>query len=111
MYSHSLINSYEKPGTLGGPYLTWFALQWAKQNGMRYYDFSGGEAPSDEGIEQYQKRWGSLLTYKKKWGGQELPYYHLVKIRKRLSYKAMRALLKVDWAYRSYKKKKYEKTV
>ena len=110
MYSHSLINSYEKKGSLGGPYLTWFAMKWARQHGMRYYDFSGGESPPDGNDEQYQKQWNSLLTYKRKWGGQELPYYHWVKIRKKLSYKAMRALLKVDWSYRNFKKKKYDKT-
>ncbi|MFY9300379.1 MAG: hypothetical protein WAO91_04245 [Candidatus Nitrosotenuis sp.] len=108
MYSHSLINSYEKQGSLGGPYLTWFAIKWAKQNGIRYFDFSGGESPPDGNDEQYQKQWSSLLAYKRKWGGQEIPYFHWIKIRKKLSYKAMRALLRVDWSYRSFKKKKHD---
>lgn len=111
MYSHSLINSYEKQGSLGGPYLTWFAMKWAKQNGIKYFDFSGGEAPPDGDDEQYKKQWGSLLAYKRKWGGQELPYYHWVKIKKKLSYKMMRALLKVDWSYRTFKKRRQEKII
>jgi len=109
-YSHSLINSYTKEGNLGGPVLTWHALQWAKKEEMRIYDFSGGEAaPIDANeFEKYDKQWNSLLSYKRKWGGEEFPYFHVVKVRKKFAYKVMRVLLKIDWRYRSFKKKKYE---
>ena len=107
MYSHSLINSYSKPNNIGGSYLTWYSILWAKKNGMKMYDFSGGEAPDVENEkENYEKQWNSLLSYKKKWGGKETEYFHFVKIKKRISHKITRVLLKIDWGLRNYKKNK-----
>lgn len=105
-YSHSLVNSYKKSGTSSGPFLTWYALLWAKENDMKIYDFSGGEAPKNENLNdlQYKKQWNSLLAYKRKWGGKEFPYLHFSKIMKKKSYKIMRGLLKIDWILRDYKK-------
>lgn len=107
-YSHSLVNSYRKKGSASGPYLTWRGIQWAKENGMKIYDFSGGEAPSNENNnELYEKKWGSLLAYKRKWGGKEVPYFHFVKIQKKKSHKIIRILLRLDWILRNYKRNRF----
>ena len=45
VYTHQVLNSYSKIGNVAGPLLTWNAIEWAKNNGMKIYDFSGGEAP------------------------------------------------------------------
>ena len=109
-YSHSLVNSYKKRGSVGGPYLTWYGIQWAKQMGMKMYDFSGGQMPSNQNNdEQYEKQWSSLLAYKAKWGGKELPYFHFVKIQKKNNYNMMRILLKIDWFVRNYKKNRFSR--
>ena len=108
-YSHSLISSYKKSGSIGGPYLTWYAMRWAKENGMKVYDFSGGEAPQKEEFDlKYEKQWGSLLAYKKKWGGEEIPYYHFVKIQKKNAQKIMRILLKFDLLIKNYNRKQFQ---
>lgn len=106
-----VLSSYTKVASLGGPTLTWHAIKWAKESGLRIYDLTGGKAPpkNKETEKDYEKQWQSLLTYKRKWGGEEIPYYHFVKIKKKLSYKLFRALSKPDWAYRTYKKKKFVK--
>ena len=104
-YSHSIVNSYLKPGKVGGPFLTWYALQWAKNNQMKSYDYSGGKDPNEFSRNKtLEKQWSSLMTYKKKWGGKEFPYYHFFKINKKYSYKIMRILLKIDWMIREKRK-------
>lgn len=110
-YSHHIANSYSKPSSLGGPLLTWHAISWAKNASMRIYDFSGGEAPpSDKELDvKYKEQWSSLLAYKRKWGGNEFPYYHFMQIRKPVGYKLYRALSKIDWLYRDYKKNRYKR--
>ena len=75
---------------------------------MKMYDFSGGQMPSNQNNdEQYEKQWSSLLAYKAKWGGKELPYFHFVKIQKKNNYNMMRILLKIDWFVRNYKKDRF----
>ncbi|KAF6243995.1 hypothetical protein C6988_00880 [Nitrosopumilus sp. b1] len=81
-YTNFVINSYSDSTNLGGTLLTWIALEWAKDNNLKFYDFSGGpilDKPSDQ--------ISSLLFYKRKWGGKEIPYYVLIKVRKKTSYK------------------------
>jgi hypothetical protein len=79
--------------------------------GFKLYDFTGGEAPPKDKKERksYDEKWASLLAYKKKWGGQEYPYYHFVKVKKKLSYKAFRVLSRPDLVYRTYKKRRFVK--
>jgi len=111
-YSHKMTNSYSKPTSLGGPLLTWHAIEWAKNAGMKIYDFSGGlSPPSDEKEKKkYEEWWSGLFSYKKKWGGREFPYYNVLKIRRKKTYKLFRALSKIDWSYRNYKHKRYKKS-
>lgn len=106
-----VLSSYEAEASLGGPALTWHAIKWAKENGLRIYDFTGGKAPpnSEQELKNYEKQWSSLLTYKRKWGGQEIPYFHFIKIEKPIMYKLFRALSKPDWIYRNYKRTKFVK--
>lgn len=109
-YSHQILSSYSKTTSLGGPLLTWHVLQWAKNSGLRLYDFSGGEAPPQNGDnEKWKEQWESLLSYKRKWGGIEYPYYHFVKIRRKNAYNIFRILTKLDWQYREYKKRRFTK--
>ncbi|OLB92339.1 MAG: hypothetical protein AUH25_00725 [Thaumarchaeota archaeon 13_1_40CM_38_12] len=106
-YTHEVLNSYSRPTNLGGTLLTWWALKWAKDFGLRIYDFSGGLAPPKNSIDKkYHEQWDSLFSYKKKWGGSEFPYYHLIKIQKKRSHKILRALGRLDWSYRNYKKRR-----
>jgi hypothetical protein len=77
-YTNFVINSYDDSTNLGGTLLTWYALEWAKNNNFRMYDFSGAN--------KYTSR-KSMLAYKEKWGGKETPYYVFRKIRKNFSYK------------------------
>ena len=104
MHTNQVLNSYSKAGSLGGPALTWFAIEWAKKNGLRIYDFSGVEVPS------IRNRTG-LANYKAKWGGDEFPYYHFLKVTDPKKYKFFRLLSKPDWLYREYKKKKFVRPI
>ena len=106
-----VVSSYSKPASLGGPLLTWHAIEWAKNAGMKIYDFSGGlSPPSDEKEKKkYEEWWSGLFSYKKKWGGREFPYYNVLKIRRKKTYKLFRTLSKIDWSYRNYKHKMYKK--
>lgn len=110
-YSHKLTNSFSKPTSLGGPLLTWHAIKWAKKAGMKIYDFSGGESPPTNEIDKkrYAEQWDSLLTYKRKWGGKECPYYHFTKVKNEKRYKLFRILSKPDWLIRNYRKKHYKR--
>ena len=104
-----VLSSYAKEASLGGPALTWHAIKWAKEHGLRIYDLTGGKAPPKTVDKNYEKQWNSLLTYKRKWRGDEIPYYHFIKVKKKLSYKFFRILSKPDMAYRSYKMKRFVK--
>jgi hypothetical protein len=110
-YSHKITNSYSKPTSLGGPLLTWHAIEWAKNAGMKIYDFSGGLSPpsNEKERKKYEKWWSGLFSYKKKWGGHEYPYYNVLKIRRKKTYKLFRVLAKIDWSYRNYKHQRYKK--
>lgn len=109
-YTHQVLNSYSKIATVAGPLLTWYAIEWAKKNNMRIYDFSGGKAHAspNENKEEYSKQWDSLFAYKKKWGGEQHPYFHFIKIANRRKYKLFRLLSKPDSFIRNYKKNQYK---
>lgn len=108
-YTHQVLNSYSKAGNVAGPLLSWHAIEWAKKEGLSIYDFSGGKAsPKNESDHQnYDEQWKSLFAYKQKWGGEEIPYYHFIKIINKERYKLFRILSKPDWVVRSYKKKHF----
>jgi len=110
-YTHQVLNSYSKPGNPGGPLLTWNAIKWAKDSGLKIFDFSGGEAhkKSMQDAKRYSEQWGSLLSYKRKWGGQEFPYYHFIKVKNKKSYKLFRILSTPDRILRNYKKKHFRR--
>jgi len=111
VYSHKLTNSYSKPTSLGGPLLTWNAIEWAKKSGLKIYDFSGGESPPDneKDKKRYFEQWDSLLTYKRKWGGKEIPYYHFTKVKNEKRYKLFRMFAKPDWFIRNYRKNRFKR--
>ena len=93
-HTNFVINSYGTKTNLGGTLLTWSAVEWAKNNNFRMYDFSGG------GVAE------SLLSYKKKWGGKETPYYVFRKIRKHSSYKLYSAVFSFIQKYHFRRSKK-----
>ena len=101
-----VLSSYSHPTSLGGPILTWTAIKWTKENKMRMYDLTGGEAPPKTGknLSDYEKRWGGIMKYKRKWGGEELEYHHFIKVQNDSKYKLMRLLMKPDSIIRNYKK-------
>jgi len=111
VYTHQVLNSYSKIGNVAGPLLTWNAIEWAKNNGMKIYDFSGGEAPPSikKNMNKYDEQWSSLFSYKRKWGGDEVPYYHFIKIFNKNRYKLYRALSKPDMFLRNYKKRHFKR--
>jgi hypothetical protein len=110
-YTHQVLNTYSQSGNVGGPLLTWHAIKWAKESGFKTYDFSGGELEpkNEKDSKRYSEQWDSLLSYKRKWGGEEIPYFHLIKIVNKKSYKLFRLASKPDWIFRNYKKKHYKK--
>jgi hypothetical protein len=77
-FTDQVKNLYSENANLAGTCLTWHGIQWAKENGFRLYDMSGGFADHD--VE-------SLLFYKEKFGGSKIPYYRLKKVRSKYSYK------------------------
>jgi hypothetical protein len=111
--THQVISSYEEKTSLGGTLLTWYALEWAKNSGFRIYDFSGAcmnEFKKRGTTEKDEIPDNSLLFYKKKWGGEEIPWYHFTKINRKYSYWIMLTLSKLLIFYERYKKRKYEKS-
>lgn len=74
-HANFIINSYDKKTSLGGPMLTWNTLEWAKENNLKFYDFTGGSNPKDSKNSD-----SSLVYYKKKWGGNQIPYYQFYKV-------------------------------
>jgi len=101
-YTHEVLNSYTKEASVGGPALTWYAIKWAKENGMRIYDFSGVKINSKEEMIGLEK-------YKKKWGGSEFPYYHFIKVVNSKKYQISRFLTRPDWYYRDYKRRHFKR--
>ena len=79
-----VISSYSKSTSLGGSLLSWKALEWAKKNGMHYYDFTGGPLEALDDINK--TRGSSLLFYKKKWGGDQIVHYGVIKPQKKFHY-------------------------
>lgn len=84
-YTHFVVNSYAESTNLGGSLLTWVAIKWAKNTGLRLYDFSGGDKSNT-------KTPNSLLFYKKKWGGQEYFHYNVIKKQKKIHFILYRLL-------------------
>lgn len=112
-YTNFVINSYLESTNLGGTLLTWSAIEWAKKSGIRIYDFSGGPQENfkdDEEIEQHEKQKDTLLYYKKKWGGDEFPYYVLIKARKKYTYKLYVTLFSLVRFYHNSKMKQFKKS-
>ena len=112
--THQVISSYEENTSLGGTLLTWYAVEWAKKSGLRIYDFSGvykTEHSKNETTEQYKIRDDTLLFYKKKWGGQEFPFYHFVKVNRKLSYCLMLTLSRFLLSYTRFKERKYKESM
>jgi len=99
-YTNFVVNSYYDSTNLGGTLLTWFVLEWAQKNGMKFYDFSGGPKSSESEQEQH-----SLLFYKSKWGGKETPYFIFIKTYKKLSYKIYLILFGLVRKYHDFKMK------
>lgn len=97
IYTHSVISSFSKNTSLGGTLLTFNALEWAKKNNFKIYDFSGG---SNENLTEKEK---NLLFYKQKWGGEEITHFNMVKIHKKISYKIFTILEFFLGKYHSYK--------
>jgi len=110
-YTHQVLNTYSKSTSLGGSLLTWYAIEWAKNNNMRIYDLSGvkSEPKNSTELKKHNSQWKGLTEYKKKWGGDELEYYHLIKTRKSIVYKLFRLLSRPDYLYREYKRKHFDK--
>lgn len=109
-YTHQVLSTYSKATSLGGSLLTWHAIEWAKNNDMRIYDFSGVKAPpKEDNLDKHNEQWEGLTEYKKKWGGYELKYHHLIKMRKSITYKLFRLLTRPDYLYREYKRKHFRK--
>ena len=110
-YTHQVLNSYSKSGSVAGSLLSWFAIKWAKNANMKIYDFSGGESPPDDlkKLKEYDEKWKSLFAYKRKWGGVETPYFHFIKIVNKSSYKLFRLLSKPDYFIRNYRKNHFER--
>ena len=104
-------NAYSQSANVGGPLLTWHAIKWAKESGFKTYDFSGGESDpkNEKDYKRYSEQWDSLFSYKKKWGGEEIPYFQFIKIVNEKSYKLFRLVSKPDWIFRKYKKKHFKK--
>ena len=101
-YANFVISSDSESTNLGGSYLTWYTIEWAKNNGFKLYDFSGGNKSSAE---------HSLVFYKKKWGGSEYSHYNLVKIKKKYHYKIYKLLFNLHRCYTNFKGKKNKKII
>ena len=101
-YANFVVSSDSESTNLGGTYLTWYTMEWAKNNGFKLYDFSGGNKSSAE---------HSSLFYKKKWGGNEYPHYNLVKIKKKYHYKIYKLLFILFRYYNNFKGRKNKKII
>jgi len=106
-YTNFVINSYYDSTNLGGTLLTWHVLEWAQKNGMKFYDFSGGPKPVSTSEQQKH----SLLFYKSKWGGKEMPYYIFIKSRKKIFYKLYLVLFGLVRNYHNFRKKQIKQKI
>lgn len=104
--THSVSNLYSQQTNLGGTLLTWHAIEWAKNAGFTAYDFSGGELDVKHNDANNPAE-NTLLNYKKKWGGMEIPHYQFIKIRKNNSYKLLNALIYPTLISRKLRRKLY----
>ena len=86
--------------------LTWHAIEWAKNAGFTAYDFSGVELDVKHNDANNPAE-NTLLNYKKKWGGMEIPHYQFIKIRKNNSYKLLNALIYPTLISRKLRRKLY----
>lgn len=102
VYTHFVLSSYSESTSLGGTLLTWSALEWAKNSGIKLYDFSGGPKQNND----YDKN--SLVFYKKKWGGDEYVHYNLTKASKKYHYLIYKLLFSLVRSYHNLKGKKYK---
>ena len=98
-HANFILSSYSGPTSLGGPMLTWYILEWAKQAGIKIYDFSGGRKNNQDAIEDKN----TLLFYKKKWGGEEYSHYNFVKSRKKTLYRLYKFLFHLAKSYHNLK--------
>lgn len=95
-YTHFVVSSYSESTGLGGTLLTWSAIKWAKNTGLRLYDFSGGPKSNLQNQD-------TLLFYKKKWGGDEYAHYNVIKIQKKLHYTLYRFFFGLVRSYHDFK--------
>jgi lipid II:glycine glycyltransferase (peptidoglycan interpeptide bridge formation enzyme) len=102
-YANFVVSSNSESTNLGGSYLTWYTIEWAKDNGFKLYDLSGGKKSSDKNDKNL------LLFYKKKWGGNEHFHYNLVKIQKRYHYEIFKLLFNLFRRYNNFQGRKNKK--
>jgi hypothetical protein len=105
VYTHFVLSSYSESTSLGGTLLTWSALEWAKNSGIKLYDFSGGPKQNSE------QNKNSLVFYKKKWGGNECPHYNLIKASKKYHYTIFKILFSLVRSYHNFKGKRHKVVV
>ncbi len=97
-YTHFVVSSYSESTSLGGTLLTWSAIKWAKNAGLRLYDFSGGSKSNLQNQD-------TLLFYKKKWGGDEYTHYNVTLTKKKIHYLLYRFLFGLVRSYHNFKSK------
>lgn len=102
VYTHFVLSSYSESTSLGGTLLTWSAMEWAKNSGIKLYDFSGGPKQNNE------QNKNSLIFYKKKWGGDEYVHYNLIKASKKYHYTIYKLLFGLVRSYHNLKGKIYK---
>lgn len=105
-YTHFVVSSYSESTNLGGTLLSWSALEWAKNNGIRIYDFSGAAISDDYGPQDE-----ALMFYKKKWGGDERIHYNLIKVSKKYHYSLYRFLFGIIRSYHNFKGKIHKSSI
>ena len=76
----------------------------SKNQGIRLYDFSGGQK-SDDGNPN------TLMFYKQKWGGAEYTHYNLIKIHKKYDYALYKLLFSLIRRYYNFKGRKYRTSI
>ena len=96
-----VLNSYYSIArNLGGPALTWHAIQWSKKSKFLAYDITGGPLLPEKHLEKDDAVF-ELIHYKKKWGGKQYVHYNFIKINKKFSYIIYKKLFKIlKWYYK-----------
>lgn len=105
VYTHFVVSSYSEHTNLGGTLLTWSAIEWAQKTGLKHYDFSGGPKEESESTSEEKN---SLLFYKRKWGGKEIPHYNFTKSNKKITYSIYLLLFKIVRMYHDFRMKLYK---